>query len=66
MNLQERLQQLAQQREQLFIALHEVNGAMKILEEQILEQQILEAEPEANQPSDTKASTPQEEVVPSE
>jgi hypothetical protein len=36
MNLQERLQQLAQQREQLFVALHEVNGAMKILEEQIL------------------------------
>ena len=51
MNLQERLQQLAQQREQLWIALHETNGAMKILE-----QQILEAEPESNQPSDTKAS----------
>ena len=39
MNLQERLQQLAQQREQLAIAIHEVNGAMKILEEQILETQ---------------------------
>ena len=51
MNLQERLQQLAQQREQLWIALHETNGAMKILE-----QQILEAEPESNQPSDTEAS----------
>ena len=63
MNLQERLQQLAQQREQLWIALHETNGAMKILEQQILETQ---AEPEANQPSDTEASTPQEEVVPSE
>ena len=52
MNLQERLQQLAQQREQLFVALHEVNGAMKILEEQILETQEL---PEVNQPSDKEA-----------
>ena len=50
MNLQEKLQQLAQQREQLWIALHETNGAMKILE-----QQILEAEPELNQPLNTKA-----------
>jgi len=48
MNLQEKLQQLAQQREQLFIALHEVNGAMKILEEQILETQATSSE---NQPS---------------
>ena len=63
MNLQERLQQLAQQREQLWIALHETNGAMKILEQQILETQ---AEPEANQPSDTEASTPQEATAPSE
>tara|TARA_Y100000356_G_scaffold97500_1_gene82831 strand:+ start:186 stop:377 length:192 start_codon:yes stop_codon:yes gene_type:complete len=52
MNLQERLQQLAQQREQLWIALHEVNGAMKILEEQILE---IQETSEADQPSDTKA-----------
>ena len=52
MNLQERLQQLAQQREQLWIALHETNGAMKILEEQILETQ---ATSEAAQPLDTKA-----------
>ena len=56
MNLQERLQQLAQQREQLWIALHETNGAMKILEQQILETQ---AEPESIQPSETKASTPE-------
>jgi len=63
MNLQERLQQLAQQREQLWIALHETNGAMKILEQQILETQ---AAPESTQPSDTEASTPQEEAVPSE
>ena len=61
MNLKEKLQQLAIERQNLQIALYEVSGAMKILE-----QQILEAEPEANQPSDTKASTPQEEAVPSE
>ena len=63
MNLQERLQQLAQQREQLWIALHETNGAMKILEQQILETQTA---PESTQPSDTEASTPQEETAPSE
>ena len=63
MNLQERLQQLAQQREQLWIALHETNGAMKILEQQILETQAV---PESNQPSDTEASTPQEATTPSE
>jgi len=58
MNLQERLQQLALERQNLTIALHEINGAMKILE-----QQILEAEPEAVQPSDTEASTPVEEAA---
>ena len=51
MNLKEKLQQLAQQREQLWISLHETNGAMKILE-----LQILEAEPESSQPSNTTAS----------
>ena len=61
MNLQERLQQLAQQREQLFVALHEVNGAMKILEEQILE---IQATPEESQQLNKEASTPQEEAVP--
>jgi len=60
MNLQERLQQLAQQREQLWIALHETNGAMKILELQILETQAV---PESNQPSDTKASSQESEKV---
>tara|TARA_R100001129_G_scaffold31464_1_gene20882 strand:- start:584 stop:784 length:201 start_codon:yes stop_codon:yes gene_type:complete len=59
MNLQERLQQLAQQREQLWIALHETNGAMKLLEQQILETQ---AAPESTQPSDTKASKQPEET----
>ena len=61
MNLKEKLQQLAQERQNLQIAMIEITGAMKILE-----QQILEAEPEVNQPSDTEASTPQEEAVPSE
>ena len=63
MNLQERLQQLAVERQNLIVALHEVNGAMKILEQQILE---IQATSEASQPSNTEASTPQEEVVPSE
>ena len=61
MNLKEKLQQLALERQNLQIALYEVSGAMKILE-----QQILEAEPESTQPPDTEASTPQEEAVPSE
>ena len=63
MNLQERLQQLAVERQNLTIALHEINGAMKILEQQILETQAV---PESNQPSDTEASTPQEATAPSE
>ena len=61
MNLKEKLQQLAIERQNLQIALYEGSGAMKILE-----QQILEAEPELNQPSDTEASTPQEATAPSE
>ena len=51
MNLKEKLQQLAQERQNLQVAMYEINGAMKILE-----QQILEAEPELNQPSNTEAS----------
>ena len=61
MNLKEKLQELAQERQNLQVAMIEVTGAMKILE-----QQILEAEPESNQPSDTEASTPQEATTPSE
>ena len=61
MNLKEKLQQLAIERQNLQIALYVVSGAMKILE-----QQILEAEPELNQPSDTEASTQQEATAPSE
>ena len=61
MNLKEKLQQLAQERQNLQVAMIEITGAMKILE-----QQILEAEPESNQQSDTEASTPQEATAPSE
>ena len=52
MNLKEKLQELAQQRQNLQVAMIEVTCAMKILE-----QQILEAEPESNQPLNTEAST---------
>ncbi len=58
MNLKEKLQQLASERESLIISLHQINGAMKLLE-----QQILEAEPEENQPSETKASKQPEETA---
>ena len=57
MNLKEKLQELAQERQNLQVAMIEITGAMKILE-----QQILEAEPESNQPSDTKASKQPEET----
>ena len=60
MNLKEKLQQLASERESLIISLHQINGAMKLLEQQILE---TEATPEAVQPSDTEASTPVEEAA---
>ena len=58
MNLKDKLQQLALERQNLQIALYEVSGTMKILE-----QQILEAEPESSQPSDTKASTQESKTV---
>ena len=61
MNLKEKLQQLAVERQNLQIALYEVSGAMKILE-----QQILESEPEANQPSDKGMFIPEEATAPSE
>ena len=61
MNLQEKLQQLAIDRQNLSIAIHEINGAMKLLEQQILEtQETLEA----SQPSDTGASTQPKEIAP--
>ena len=52
MDYKAKLQELALERQNLQIAMYEINGAMKILE-----QQILEAEPELAQPSDTKALT---------
>ena len=58
MNLKEKLQQLALERQNLQIALYEISGAMKILE-----QQILEAEPESVQPSDTEASSQESKKV---
>jgi len=58
MNLKEKLQQLAQERQNLQVAMIEITGAMKILE-----QQILEAEPVSTPPSDTKASTQESEKV---
>ena len=63
MNLKEKLQELAIERQNLTVALYEVSGAMKILEQQILE---IQETSEANQPSDTEASTPQEATAPSE
>ena len=51
MNLKEKLQELAQERQKLQITMIEITGAMKILY-----QQILESEPELNQPLDTEAS----------
>tara|TARA_R100000353_G_scaffold44373_4_gene35608 strand:+ start:197 stop:388 length:192 start_codon:yes stop_codon:yes gene_type:complete len=52
MNLKEKLQNLAQQREQLTIAIYEINGAMKLLEQQILETQESD---ESNQPLEKEA-----------
>ena len=63
MNLKEKLQQLAQERQNLQIAMIEITGAMKILEQQILEIQETSAEV---QPSDKEASAPQEVTAPSE
>ena len=63
MNLQERLQQLAIERQGLTVALHEINGAMKILEQQILETQAV---PESNQQPDKEASKQQSAEMSSE
>jgi len=52
MNLKEKLQNLAQQREQLTIAIYEINGAMKLLEQQILETQESD---ESSQPLEKEA-----------
>ena len=49
MNLQEKLTQLAVEREQLVVALHETTGAMKILKQQI-DEQNKEDEPQTETP----------------
>ena len=58
MNLKEKLQQLAAERESLIVTLHQISGAMKILE-----QQILETEPESSQPLNTEASNQESKAV---
>ena len=63
MNLKEKLQELAQERQRLQVTMIEITGAIKILEQQILEIQETSS---TNQPSDTEASTPQEATAPSE
>ena len=60
MNLKEKLQQLAVERQNLQIALYEISGAMKILEQQILETQETS---ELNQPSDIKASNQESKTL---
>ena len=62
MNLKEKLQQLASERENLIVTLHQINGAMKLLEQQILESQ---EKPEASQPSNKEASNPPKGKAPS-
>ena len=57
MNLKEKLQELAIERQNLTVALYEVSGAMKILEHE-----ILEAEPVSTPPPDTKASTQEPKI----
>ena len=64
MNLQERLQQLAQQREQLFVALHEVNRTILMIEGGIQFAQIaLKKHESANQPLGTVELNQQAKTV---
>jgi len=60
--LVETRQQLLFEKEKQLVNLYEITGAIKLLDQQILEM----SKSENIQPSDTKASTPQEETVPSE
>ena len=60
--LQQRLQQLSQERSQLSISYNQFTGAMMEVERQIAEEQ---QKIEGSQPSDTEASTLQEETAPS-
>jgi len=61
--LQQRLTQLSLERNQLSVSYNQFTGAMMEVERQIAEEQ---QKNEAEQPSDTMASNPQEETVPSE
>tara|TARA_R100001082_G_C4262742_1_gene116269 strand:+ start:183 stop:386 length:204 start_codon:yes stop_codon:yes gene_type:complete len=58
--LQQRLQQLSQERSQLSISYNQFTGAMMEVERQIAEEQ---QKIESSLPSNTKASTPQEETA---
>ena len=60
--LQQRLQQLNLERSQLEISFNQLTGAMLEVERQIVEEQ---QKIEGSQPSDTTASTLQEETAPS-
>ena len=60
--LQQRLQQLSLERSQLSTTFNQFTGAMMEIERQIAEEQ---QKIEGSQPSDTTASTPQEETAPS-
>ena len=61
--LQQRLTQLSLERNQLSVSYNQFTGAMMEVERQIAEEQ---QKNESSLPSDTKASTPQEEAAPSE
>tara|TARA_R100000353_G_scaffold50056_1_gene39640 strand:- start:201 stop:404 length:204 start_codon:yes stop_codon:yes gene_type:complete len=58
--LQQRLAQLSQERSQLSISYNQFTGAMMEIERQIAEEQ---QKIESSLPSDTEASTPQEETA---
>ena len=60
MDYKQKLQQLALERQNLQIAMYEINGAMKLLE-----QQILETEPESGQILDKAGQDQQSETAPS-
>ena len=55
--LQETKQQLSLEKEKQLANLYEITGALKLLDQQIFEHQ---AEHESSQPSDIKASTPEQ------
>tara|TARA_A100001515_G_C4584374_1_gene214005 strand:+ start:2107 stop:2304 length:198 start_codon:yes stop_codon:yes gene_type:complete len=60
--LVETKQHLLLEKEKQLANLYEITGAIKLLDQQILEM----SKSEDNQPSETQASTPQEQAVPIE